>query len=438
MSSMKRISIILWREFLAIAGKKTFIVTTILIPVISIACLGLPFLMSKINTGDTEAVAIVDESGRYGAAITDSDDFRFHDITPIGVDGLKEFYNNQENLYAIVVIPAGIDSTLNVSVISRNAVRTSLQQHLAKCLDDTITQARIASYGIPQLDKIMEESRAEVRVNCIKWDEDGSESQSNADVASLIGLVLAFLTYMFVMMYGAMILTSVSEEKTNRIVEVMVSCCRPIELLIGKIVGVGLVGLAQIAIWVVLLGIASAVFGLGTVLSADPSLVAQAQGANVMLDSTGSETVDTFIQTIASINITGIVVCFILYFLGGYWLYGSLFAAAGSMVDQPNESSQVTMPLMMFLVFALWAGLACIDNPDGQLAWWCSMIPFTSPIVMMVRLPYDVALWEVVLSVVILYASAFGIAILAAKIYRKGILLYGKKFAWKDIMTWLK
>ena len=268
MSSMKRISIILWREFLAIAGKKTFIVTTILIPVISIACLGLPFLMSKINTGDTEAVAIVDESGRYGAAITDSDDFRFHDITPIGVDGLKEFYNNQENLYAIVVIPAGIDSTLNVSIISRNAVRTSLQQHLAKCLDDTITQARIASYGIPQLDKIMEESRAEVQVNCIKWDEDGSESQSNADVASLIGLVLAFLTYMFVMMYGAMILTSVSEEKTNRIVEVMVSCCRPIELLIGKIVGVGLVGLAQIAIWVVLLGIASAVFGLGTVLSA--------------------------------------------------------------------------------------------------------------------------------------------------------------------------
>lgn len=438
MSSIKRISIIMWREFLAIAGKKTFIVTTILIPLIGIACMGLPFLMSKINTSETQTVAVMDESGRYGAAITSNDDFRFHDISPIGAEGLKEFYDQQENLYAIVVIPAGIDSTCNVNIISRNAVRTGLQQHVAQCLDDTITQARIASYGIPQLDKIMEDSRADVQVNCIKWEEDGSESQSNADIASFIGLMLAFLTYMFVMMYGAMILTSVSEEKTNRIVEVMVSCCRPIELLVGKIVGVGLVGLAQIAIWVALLGVASAALGFGSIASGDPSMMMQASGANAMLDGMDDETLATFMQSVASIDIAGIVVCFILYFLGGYLLYGSLFAAAGSTVDQPNESSQVTVPLMMFLVFALWAGIACIDNPDGQLAWWCSVIPFTSPVVMMVRLPYDVALWEVVLSIVVLYASAFGIAALAAKIYRKGILLYGKKFSLKDILTLLK
>jgi ABC-2 type transport system permease protein len=147
---------------------------------------------------------------------------------------------------------------------------------------------------------------------------------------------------------------------------------------------------------------------------------------------------EAILQSLASVNFVEIGTCFILYFIGGYLLYGSMFAAAGSTVDQPNEGSQATVPMMMFLVLALWVGLACMENPDGALAWWCSMIPFTSPVVMMVRLPYDVALWEITLSVIILFASALGIAILAGKIYRKGILLYGKKFSWKNIGLWLK
>lgn len=436
MNNISRIAIITRHEFLAIAGKKSFIVMTILIPLISIACLGLPYLMMQFNKGEIETVAIVDESGRYGKAITDNDEFRFHDITPIGTTGLHEFYKQQDGLYAIVVIPADIDSTLSVDVFSQNAVRMGLQSYVAQCLGDTVTQARIASYNIPGLDKIINDSQADIQLNCVKWDEDGDESQSDAELASIIGLVLAFLTYMFVMMYGAMILTSVVEEKTNRIIEVMVSCCKPIELLLGKIIGVGFVGIVQIAIWCIFIGIISAIFGISTVAS-DPELIARTQMAGNIDADTGNM-INNIMQSVASINLSGIAACFVLYFIGGYLLYGSMFAAAGSTVDQPNEGSQATIPMMMFLVLALWAGIACIDNPDGTLAWWCSMIPFTSPVVMMVRLPYDVPFWEIALSIAILFGSALGIAAVAAKIYRKGILLYGKKFSWKNIMAWIK
>ena len=241
-NNLSRIAIIARHEFLAIAGKKSFIVMTILVPLISLACIGLPYVMMQFNKGEVETVAVVDESGRYGKAITDNDEFRFHDITPIASDDggeLHEFYQQQEGLYAIVIIPADVDSSLTVDIFSENAVRMGLQRHVAQCLGDTITQSRIASYHIPQLDKIIADSHVEVSPNCVKWSDDGEESRSDAELASVIGLILAFLTYMFVMMYGAMILTSVVEEKTNRIIEVMVSCCKPIELLLGKIIGVG-------------------------------------------------------------------------------------------------------------------------------------------------------------------------------------------------------
>lgn len=437
MNNFSRISIIARHEFLAIAGKKSFIVMTILIPLLSLACFGLPYLMMQFNKGEIETVAVVDESGRFGKAITDNDEFRFKSYSADeSSEDLREYYEKQGDIYAIVLIPADVEHSLKVDVFSRNAVRRGLQEHVADCLNDTITQARIDSYDIPRLKEIIDGSKAEVSLNCVKWDEDGTESQSNAELASIIGMVLAFLTYMFVLMYGAMILTSVVEEKTNRIIEVMVSCCRPLELLLGKIIGVGIVGLAQIAIWCIFLGIISAVFGISSVLS-DPEMLVQnpAMGG---FDADTNEMISTVMKSIASINFVEIGTCFVLYFIGGYLLYGSMFAAAGSTVDQPNEGSQATTPMMMFLVLALWAGISCMDNPDGGLAWWCSMIPFTSPIVMMVRLPYDVALWEILLSLVILFGSALGIAAFAAKIYRKGILMYGKKFSWKNLKMWLK
>lgn len=431
MKNLSRLTLIIRHEFMAIVTKKSFILMTILIPFICLACVGLPWLLTKINTSEQENVAFVDKSGRYGKALIDTEEFHFEDITPIGDENLKDFFTNTGHLYAIAVIPADVDSSLTINIYSDNTIRLSLKEYLAECLNDSITQARIQSYGIPELDKILSESKADVELNCIKWTDEGDEEEPNAAIAGIVGMILSMLTYMFVLMYGAMIMSSVTEEKTNRIVEVIVSCCRPIELMFGKIIGVGLVGLFQMAIWLVLI----AIFGAGMMLSQSDMIQQSAQIANMQETQ---EIMTELMAGLSSINFIEIFICFALYFIGGYLLYGSLFAAFGSAADQPSDASQATTPMIMIMVFALWVGIACMENPDGNLAWWCSIIPFTSPIVMMVRLPYDVPVWEIIVSIVILLATAVATTAMSAKIYRTGILLYGKKLSWKTMLKWLK
>jgi ABC-2 type transport system permease protein len=279
-----------------------------------------------------------------------------------------------------------------------------------------------------------------LEVENIKWDESGEEQRSEAFAAQMLGLLLSLLTYMFVLCYGAMIMNGVIEEKTNRIVEVIVSSCRPMELMLGKIVGVALVGLTQIAIWGVLVGGGLSLLGLNAAATASPevammqSVGAEAAAGAVTPDSALAEVM----AVVAGINWAQMLGCFLLYFVGGYLLYAALFAAFGSAVDQPSDASQFTMPIVMILIFALYAGMYSINNPDGPLAWWCSMIPFTSPIVMMIRLPYDVPAWEVALSLLLLFATAFATVYLSGRIYRTGILMYGKKIALKELLRWLR
>jgi ABC-2 type transport system permease protein len=273
----------------------------------------------------------------------------------------------------------------------------------------------------------------------IKWSKEGEETRSSAEISMMIGLTLAILTYMFVIIYGAMIMNSVVEEKTNRIVEVIISTCKPIELMLGKIVGVALVGITQIAIWSILLGILGAIFGIGSMASTmegmpDSTTLVASQEALVQQNSE----IGQIIAMLLSIDYAQIIISFVLYFIGGYLLYASLFAAFGSAVDQASDASQFTGPIMMIMIFALYAGMFCMENPDGPLAFWCSMIPFTSPVVMMIRLPYDLPWYELVLSLVVLYVSAFGILWLSSRIYRTGILMYGRKFTIKEILRWIK
>jgi ABC-2 type transport system permease protein len=277
-------------------------------------------------------------------------------------------------------------------------------------------------------------------VENIKWDESGEEQRSEAFAAQMLGLLLSLLTYMFVLCYGAMIMNGVIEEKTNRIVEVIVSSCRPMELMLGKIVGVALVGLTQIAIWGIMVVGGMSLLGLNAVTTAAPEVaMMQSVGADAATGvATPDSTITEILAVVAGINWAQMLSCFLLYFVGGYLLYAALFAAFGSAVDQPSDASQFTMPIMMILIFAFYAGMYSINNPDGPLAWWCSMIPFTSPIVMMIRLPYDVPTWEVALSLLLLFATAFATVYLAGRIYRTGILMYGKKTSLKELLRWLR
>jgi len=440
---MSKLKLIIAREYMSMVGRKSFIIMTILIPILMIACVLLPIGIGYLNHegSDTENVAVIDETGRYGGAIHDTDLFHFVPLRGDTIANPREFYSNAgESLSAMVIIPADIDSLHQVTIYSDKTINSSLKMSLGRQLSDTITRAHVASYGVPNLQRMIDESSVDVDVKSVKWGEDGSETESSTEIAMGIGFVLAFLIYMFVLMYGAMIMNGVIEEKTNRIVEVIVSSCKPFELMMGKIIGVALVGLTQLAIWTVVMLALSMVAGsmLGLAMGDSFTMANDPAALQAALAEGGNADMSGIIQAILSVNYLQIFTSFVFYFIGGYLLYAALFAAFGSAVDQAADASQFTTPIIIVMIIALYAGMACIENPNGPMAFWCSMIPFTSPIVMMVRLPYDVPFWQLALSIFLLFATAAAMVWVAARIYRTGILLYGKKTNYLDIFRWLK
>ena len=419
---MNKLLLIIQREYTTLVARKSFIVITLLIPFLFVAIGAVPVLISEWNnSGSAEAVTVIDETGRLAGVIPDTESFRFIPLKgEAGSTDVKSFFDQAGNsMSALVVIPANVLDSAKVNIYSKSTVNMALVSHVTESLNDTLTAVKIASMGVPNLDKMVKEAQVDIDVNSVKLSDDGTESEASTTAAMVLGMVLAFITYMFVLTYGAMIMNSVIEEKTNRIVEVIVSSCKPFQLMMGKIIGVALVGLTQFLIWAILISVA--VGGLGISFANDPM----------------SDLAVVF-NAIQSVNLVSIFTCFVVYFLGGYLLYASLFAGFGSAVDQASDASQFTSPIIIVMVVALYAGIGCMENPNGSMAMWCSMIPFTSPIVMMVRLPYDVPFWQIAVSVALLYGTAFGLVWVSSRIYRIGILRYGKKFTFKEIMGWVK
>ena len=419
---MNKLLLIIQREYTTLVARKSFIVITLLIPFLFVAIGAVPVLISEWNnSGSAEAVTVIDETGRLAGVIPDTESFRFIPLKgEAGSTDVKGFFDQAGNsMSALVVIPANVLDSAKVNIYSKSTVNMALVSHVTESLNDTLTAVKIASMGVPNLDKMVKEAQVDIDVNSVKLGDDGTESEASTTAAMVLGMVLAFITYMFVLTYGAMIMNSVIEEKTNRIVEVIVSSCKPFQLMMGKIIGVALVGLTQFLIWAILISVA--VGGLGISLANDPM----------------SDLAVVF-NAIQSVNLVSIFTCFVVYFLGGYLLYASLFAGFGSAVDQASDASQFTSPIIIVMVVVLYAGIGCMENPNGSMAMWCSMIPFTSPIVMMVRLPYDVPFWQIAVSVALLYGTAFGLVWVSSRIYRIGILRYGKKFTFKEIMGWVK
>jgi ABC-2 type transport system permease protein len=292
------------------------------------------------------------------------------------------------------------------------------------------------SFDIPNLDEIIEKSRVNISVQTIKWGKDGEAKETSAELGGIIGMIFTLVIYMFLMMYGTMVMQGVMEEKTNRIVEVMVSSVRPFDLMLGKIIGIGLVGITQIVIWCILTSIlvtaGGVFFGLETAKE-QPNMAMLQQGMPEMQNMAMD-----ILTKLSSFNFIEIILYFILFFIGGYISYASLFAAIGSAIDNPEDSQQFMMPVMVLLIFAIYAGIYSMNNPDGPLAFWCSLIPFTSPIVIMIRIPYEIPFWQILLALVLLYTSAITLDWFSAKIYRVGILMYGKKPSIKEILKWVK
>ena len=434
---MNKLGLIIAREYMSIVGRKSFILMTLGMPLLFILIMAVPIGLAWLNDkgSDTQQIAVIDETGRYAAALKSDDMYNFVAIKGDTVTNAREFYDKANgSLDAIIIIPRDVDSTGVVNIFSEGTITPALVSNVRSILADTIENAHLAAMGIPNIQEMVDKAHVDVDVRSIKWSEAGGEQESSTDIAMGLGLMLSIITYMFVLMYGAMIMNSVIEEKTNRIVEVVVSSCRPFQLMLGKIIGVGLVGLTQMAIWIVLLAIVGTIAGstLGVNAMSSPDAIAAAGTA------VDSGDMNSFMREVMSINYMPIVLNFILYFIGGYLLYSSLFAGLGSAVDQASDSSQFTTPVILIMLIAFYAGMACMENPSGPTAVWCSIIPFTSPVVMMIRLPFGVPFWQLALSLVLLFGTALAITWLAARIYRRGILHYGQKASFKDLFKWMK
>ncbi|MDR1646330.1 MAG: ABC transporter permease [Tannerellaceae bacterium] len=433
---MNKIGIIIKREYIRRVSKKSFLLLTLLMPFLIVAIGFVPFWLAQIRSDDVRNVVVIDTTGKYLSLFQDTDSYRF-----VGSEKSLEDYRNSRDkeAYAILSITGDLlDNPGAAALYSEKQIPGDLSRIVNQAISRQLESDKLATFNIPNLKEIIDESKIRFSIQTLKWGDDGEESASSASVASIVGMASTLLIYMFIIMYGSMVMQGVLEEKTNRIVELMVSSVRPFDLMMGKIIALGFVGLTQLFLWGVMttgLFFAGMMFMGGSI---DPQALQAGMAMQPSAMPAQMEGIQEIYQVIGTINFAELLFFFAIYFVGGYLLYASVFAAIGSSVNQQEDTQQFMTPIMIFIIFALYAGIGSIENPDGPLAFWCSLIPFTSPIVMMVRLPFEVPLWEKLLSIALLYVSAFGIVWLSAKIYRVGILMYGKKPSLKEIVKWVK
>jgi ABC-2 type transport system permease protein len=432
---MSKLSIIIQREFLTRLQKKSFILLTICMPFLFAAIIFVPVWLASIKDESSTQVAVIDETQKYLPLFFDTETYDFHTVP-----NLQPEYKTEDSPFEVVVHIQNdliVDSTA-LKIYSRREVPIELKSYIESELSNFVRSEKLAAHGIDGLEAIIASSETHISADTVKWNEDGSETTSSAEFALVVGFVFTLLIYMFVMSYGGMVMQGVMEEKTNRIMEIMVSSVKPFELMMGKIIGIALVGFVQIAIWgimlVLLITAAGYLFGGDVQSEAMMSSAAMTMNTSAMPAPPENEVL-AVLQALPLIELT---VMFILYFVGGYLLYASFFAAVGASINSQEDSSQFITPVVLIMVFGLYAAMGSAENTDGPLAFYASLFPLTSPIVMMVRIPFGVPLWEEVLSLVLLYATALFVVWISGRIYRIGILMYGKKPTVKELIKWIR
>ena len=446
--NLKTIGIVIRREYFNKVRKKSFIWTTFLVPIL-IAGLTIGIMYAVINTKDkTKSIAVVDASGIVMPYMTDTETILFKEVTGVSVDSIKT--NLSAMGYDGVLSVSAIDSTRSVSaeIFSSKPFGMEVNEAVTARINRAVEDYRVASYDIAGLDQILKDVKANVKLRSYTMDEDGKEKISEAGVYSILSMIMGIFLFMFITMFGSMVMSSVIEEKTSRVVEVLVSSVKSTELMFGKIIGVALVALTQFFLWIVLAGAIFTVGGgaLMNKLGGDPtelvSSMGGAQADQMAALAASPELADsgigTVISTLQNLPIGQIIGLFLIYFVFGYLLYASLFAAIGSAVESEGDTQQLQLPLTIPLMLAYIIALYAFKAPDSSIAFWGSLIPFTSPVVMISRLPFGVPTWELILSLAILVLTFVFCAWLSAKIYRVGILMFGKKSTWKDLWKWLK
>lgn len=456
---MNKIFLIIKREYITRVRKRSFIVMSIIGPLLFAAMIVLPaWLMTRPNE-EVKRIVVVDSTMQFVNKLPETQYLKFDYNPGISVENLKKVLKNNTRYDAILYIPKSVETTQlengentnnDVQLIFLKQPNFSISENIASAIEKELQDKKLQAFNIDNLDKIMESVKTKVNIQSIKLTNEG-EKKSNATVMMAIGYVTGLLIYMFIFIFGAQVMRSVIEEKTNRIVEIIISSVKPFQLMMGKVIGVALVVLTQISVWIVmtltLVVLAKAVMlpnvDMAQLNSSPQSVMAtggsmgsvQAPSADKMEQIRNIQNVFSYIQTIP---FTKIILCFVFFFIGGYLLYGSFFAAIGSAVDVETDTQQFMMPITIPLILGLFVMFYALNNYDSPLAYWFSMIPLTSPIVMMARIPFDIPTHEILLSAGILVITFIGAIWMAGKIYHTGILMYGKKVTYKDMFKWLK
>ena len=417
---MRKIWLIIKREYLVRVRKKAFIVMTIVGPLLMAALMIVPTYLAN-ETQELRTIAIEEDGFEFTNQIEDTDFLHFSKIPTEEATLLKNDFS-ESNYYALLYIEGD-----NFTLYSNQQISLTVSKAIENQLEQIIEHQKLKAAGIDLT--ILSEAQSTVNITTKIITEDGSTTNSKAEASMGIGFICGILIYMFIFMYGTMVMRGVIEEKTSRIVEVIISSVKPFQLMMGKILGVALVGLTQFALWI-LLTIAIA--------SVAELMFMDASSMTTELNSTQQSILLSELSNLTGgINLMQIFVSFIFYFLAGYLMYSSLFAAVGSAVDAEADTQQFVLPITIPLILAFILIQPIMENPDGPLAFWMSIIPFTSPVIMMVRLPFGVANWELALSMGVLILSFILTTYLAGKIYRTGILMYGKKTSYKELWKWL-
>lgn len=437
---MSNLLTVLGREYTTRVRKRSFLVITILFPFLMAGVVAMPVILAAMQGGAAKTVAVLDKTGRYAPL--------FYATPRDSADGMSfvpavhqlRYYNSDEAAEdAVVAITADPATTPGaVRLYSRDEVTPGMRRAVAGIIEPRVRSERLAKAGVQGLDSIITAVNADIGIETVKWGDSGEELSSTAEVTMLAGMFSAILIYMFVMYYGGLVMSSVMEEKTSRVIEVLIGSVRPFELMLGKLLAVMLVGLTQLAVWIAMAVAISAVVGGAAVAGAMAGGVAVPQAGAAASGTDTSAMLSAVADNLDSLPLAEMSVLFVLLFVGGYLLNASFYAAIGAAINSQEDSTQFLTPMMLIMVFALYAAIASMDNPDAPLAFWASLFPLTSPIVMMLRLPFGVPLWQEALCVALLFATALAMVWVSARIYRVGILMYGKKPTVSELWRWVR
>jgi ABC-2 type transport system permease protein len=433
---MSILSLIIKREFVAKVRNKSFIVMTFLSPFLFV---GIAVFVGYLSTmkADLKTIAIHDETGLFANEFRNDEEYEYVDLSSVSLQVLKYSIIN-ESYEGLLVIPKANDTkTLQngIQYISNESPSVAFIEDVEDVIVQKITQENFQKAGLDTL--AIKNAKADISINLAKASGEQSLKGLN-EIKIAIGGAFGYLIMMFIIIYGNMVMRSVIEEKTNRIIEIIISSVKPFQLMMGKIIGTSLAGILQFFIWAILglsaMFILSAIFGVhvGATAGVEGQAIAKAQQEM-------AGTMQLYIVELWNLPIATILISFIVYFIGGYFLYSSFYASIGAAVDNETDSQQFLLPIIMPLILGVYIGFFTVMNdPHGTIATVFSMIPLTSPIVMMMRIPFGVPWWQIAVSMILLFGTFFLVVWFAAKIYRVGILMYGKKPTWKELYKWLK